>query len=220
VIGCAAGVADDGPPFIDPMPGDGSTGAIDTSTTGIDDTSEAGGSSDSDSGVTTTSTAGSTDDGSTGEPTDSTGSGGAAYMCDNMTSCAAAMAIGGVSGDEPSAPLEEMGEEPTWLEFQVSEDNADVAGEKLSFTVTLTSPPGYDFDLYVFRGAEGAADGCGGTPAQSTNPSGVDSVSMQWGEGTFANNSDDSAWVSVEIRAVSQMCEPGAHWTLTVQGDT
>ena len=113
-----------------------------------------------------------------------------------------------------------MGDTDTWVTLQVSENNSDVIGEQLTFTASLTSPPGSDFDLFVFRGSPGGSTGCGGQQDQSTNAAGIDSVFMSWGEGAFANNEDDSAWVAIEVRAKNGMCVPGAEWTLTVIGDT
>ncbi|MCH9687378.1 MAG: hypothetical protein K0V04_38445 [Deltaproteobacteria bacterium] len=171
-----------------------------------------------------------TDDGdSTGLPPDDTtttgegaesSDGGPMGECTNAEMCASAAAIGGVSGDSSSPSIDVSGVMPTWVAFEVSEDDSGVFGSDLSFTATLSSPAGADFDLHVFRGAEGANSGCGGFMQQSTNAGGLDSVSMSWGEGGVANNSDDGVWVAVEIRAKNDVCAPPDEWTLVVSGNT
>lgn len=224
-FGCAQGVEDmKGNPFgVSDSVGEASTGAADSSSTTSGSSSEdEGTSSDGDEeGPGSTSGVVSTTDPDTGSDDGSSSDDGSGpIMCQNHLTCAGAMVIGGVSGDEPSAPLNASGDEPTWLAFQVSENNNDISGEKLTFTATLTSPAGLDFDLYVFRGPAGGTSGCGGTQSQSTNAAAIDSVYMEWGEGTLANNADDDAWIAVEVRAKNGFCEPGLEWTLTVTGDT
>jgi hypothetical protein len=158
------------------------------------------------------STTGGIDD--TGDDTSS------GMMCVNAATCPTAMSIGGVAGDEGSPDLSASGDAPTWLKFQVAENSSSVIGENLSFTATLISPPGTDYDLFVFRGPPGGASGCGGAQGSSANAGSSDSVSMDWGEGGVANNADDGTTIAVEIRAKADMCMPGVEWTLTVEGDT
>jgi hypothetical protein len=226
---CAAGVEGDGSPFgtvpsTQESTGDDGSTSSDVITTGITESA-------SDSGIETTgastgddaeSTTG--DDGSsTGEPDDGSSTGddtGSSVACSNALTCATASVLGMVSGDESSPNLQAMGTEPTWLAFRVSEDNDSPIGESLSFTATLQSPAGYDFDLYVWRGADGASNGCNGTLQQSTAASGPDVVHMDWGEAGVANGSDDGRWIAVEIRSKDGICDPNAAWTLLVEGDT
>lgn len=167
-------------------------------------------------------TTGMVDDGTTDDDAgeDSSGDdGGSVDVCVNTTTCPAAAVIGGVSGDTSSASLLETGTEPVWLAFQVSEDDSDIEGASMSFTATLTSPPGADFDLYVYRSVEGGVSGCSGFLQQATTL-GLDVVTMNWGEGLVANGIDDDVWVAVEIVAKTDVCAPPQEWTLTVQGDT
>ncbi len=157
----------------------------------------------------------------TGEDASEGSSGGGSQgACVATNTCPTASGLGGVSGDENSAGLDANGQLPTWVEFEVSEDDSSVFGSGMSFTVTLSSPPGADFDLFVYRSAEGGSSGCGGQMQQSTNAGGFDSVSMSWGEGGVANNSDDGVWVAVEIRAKNDICAPPGEWTLVVSGNT
>jgi len=158
-----------------------------------------------------------TDGGEESSGGESTGDG---EMCPQMTTCAGAAGLGSVSGDTGSEDLFFNGSDPTWLEFQVTEDNDDVVGEELRFTVTLTSPACCDFDLYVYRGAEGGATGCDGFLESSISVGAVDSVSMDWGEDLVANGSDDTAWIAVEIVPKNDECQDGENWDLVVEGDT
>jgi len=153
-------------------------------------------------------------DADAGESTD-----GGGLMCPQQTTCVGAAAIGSVSGDSGSSDLQRMGSDPAWIQFQVTEDNDDIAGEELQFSVTLTSPPCCDFDLYVYRGVEGGNTGCNGILESSVSGGAVDSVSMSWGEGIAANGVDDDAWVAVEIVPKNDQCQAGSDWTLVASGD-
>lgn len=140
--------------------------------------------------------------------------------CMAAGTCQAAMSIGAVSGDSGSPSVGESGTDPTWLRFHVTEDDDSLVGAPLSFTATLVSPAGANFDLYVYRGVEGGATGCNGFLMQSTSAGTQDAVSMQWGEGLVPNGLDDSAWIAVEIRAKDDLCAPPQEWTLTVTGNS
>ncbi len=139
--------------------------------------------------------------------------------CPHDTTCPLATVIGEVSGDEDSSPILRQGMEPTWVSFQVTEDNDGVTGENLEFTATLTSPPGIDYDLYVYRGDPGADTGCGGSLDQSTSAGAEDVVHMSWGEGGIANGGDERAWIAAEIVPKAGMCDPLAQWSLEIVGD-
>lgn len=141
-------------------------------------------------------------------------------MCPQLATCATATVIGQVSGDTASPDLGVDGTEPTWVSLQVTEDNDALTGEAVSFTATLASPPGVDFDLYVYRGASGGSTGCGGVAQQSTSAGPTDVVHMSWGEGGVANGIDDRAWVAIEIRPKADVCDDMASWVLTIEGGT
>lgn len=140
--------------------------------------------------------------------------------CMDPGTCQAAVSIGSVSGDTGSRNVGESGTDPTWLRFEVTEDDDSLVGAGLSFTATLVSPAGANFDLYVYRSVEGGASGCGGFSMQSTSAGSQDAVTMQWGEGVVPNGLDDTVWVAVEIRAKDDMCAPPQEWTLTVTGNS
>ena len=189
-----------GPPVSD----SDSTSALDAADDDVGDDATSLGDSGSD-GVS---------DADAGEETD-----GGGVMCPQQAVCAGAPAIGSVSGDSGSADLQHTGSDPAWVQFQVTEDNDDIAGEELQFSVTLTSPPCCDFDLYVYRGVEGGNTGCNGILESSVSGGAVDSVSMSWGEGLAANGVDDDAWVAVEIVPKNDQCQAGSDWTLVASGD-
>ena len=189
-------------------------------TSGDDEGNEGEGST-SDSAESST-TSGATDEGSSGALDDggSSSDDGSVGECPNEMTCPMATVIGQVSGDESSSPIAFEGAVSMWVSFQVTEDNDAVSGESVSFTATLTSPDGFDFDLYVYRGPEGAGSGCGGELEQSTSAGANDVVHMSWGEGGVANGGDDRAWVAAEIVAKDGMCDPLSSWSLTIDGDT
>lgn len=226
---CAAGADAEGdnfgpaPSTVSAAPGDGTDGSSGSDTgEGKEETAEGDASAESSTGFMPLDGTTGDDVGSTGgdESGSSGGDDGMSMACENDLTCATAESIGGVAGDENTPQIVRSGDSPTWVTFQVSENNSDFSGEKLSFTATLQSPATADFDLFVFRGPEGGSSGCGGTMMQSVNPAGTDMVHMEWGEGTLANNGDDSVWVAVEIRAKNGTCDPPAQWTLTIAGDT
>jgi len=214
-----------GPEDTDPdgSGGSSSSGAPASSSgdVGLDGTGSSGGSSSSGGFEESSSSTGGIDPTKGQEDSSSSSSddGSGPYDCTTAITCQQAVSLGSVSGDEGSPVLTTSGEEPTWVTFHVTENNRSVAGEEVSFTVTLQSPPDVDFDLYVYRGPDGGNTGCNGTGASSVTEA-VDSVHMEWGEGLVANGSDEDAWVAVEIRAKNGMCVPGAVWSLTADGDT
>jgi hypothetical protein len=191
----------DDDPFPDPDPIDTTTGAPPPGSTSFGDETTSFGDE-------------------TGPAPDDTTGGGPVGDCPNLATCAGATGIGLVSGDEGSQTIGTSGSEPTWIRFQVTETDDSLVGAAMSFTVTLTSPAGANFDLYVYRSMEGGSTGCNGFMQQSSNAGPLDAVSMTWGEGFAANGIDDGVWVAVEIRAKDDMCAPPQEWTLTVEGNT
>jgi len=117
--------------------------------------------------------------------------------------------LGSVRGDVSSEVLSDSWYNEEWLSFTVTEDNDGAV--YLSASIELISPPGTDFDLYVY------CDNCDGSLAGSSvnGPGEVDGVTVRrddsWG-------ADDTFYVIVEVRHYSStLC---ANWTLTVQGNT
>lgn len=224
--GCAGGAKTDDTTTFGPAPGSGPP-QEDGGTTLGDDESTTG--EQEGEGEDTLLTSGPLDDGTTGMADDGTtsmggeessGDDGPSGNCADPGTCQSAGSIGNVSGDQGSPSLQSNSSQPAWRTFLVTEDDDAIEGAGMSFTVTLVSPAGADFDLHVYRGVEGGGTGCGGFLQSSTNGGGIDEVTMTWGEGVLANGVDDSAWVAVEIVAKNDMCAPPEEWSLTVEGNT
>lgn len=148
-----------------------------------------------------------------------TSTGSAVDLCELDTVCSQAETLGGVSGDEASPPLTQIGEGPEWFSVEVSENNDGVVGEPLSVTVRLDSTDG-DFDLYAYLGDVGGTSGCGGIEKSSIQAIGIDAVAFDWGEGALGNNAEDDAFIAIQVVPKDDICIPGSSWTLTVTGDS
>lgn len=196
----------------------GSTSGGTTSSTGSGSStssgSSSGGGGSGDSGITE---GGEGDDASTDD-----GGGSACGVSPNQ--CAAnATFLGSVAGDESGSPVGASGYTSEWLRLDETEQDSSPLAAPMIFTATLTSPPGMNYDLYAYLGASGGVGNieCTMVKAQSTNAAGEqDQVSFEWGEtGTFANDSDDSATVMIEVRWVSGACSNAQNWSLSAHGD-
>jgi len=127
-----------------------------------------------------------------------------------------------VSGDTGSQSVTVSGSQPQWVKVRVTEDESGIVGHKLKVTATLDSPPGENFDVYVYVNTSSDVSlECNALAGSSTNAAGAaDTVSKSWGEGTIPNGSDDSRNVSIEVRAAAgTTCNPSSTWSLTIQGN-
>ena len=141
--------------------------------------------------------------------------------CDAPADCMHAADLGQVSGDTTGPGVNATGSTSKWLAVRVTEDDQGVLGVALNVTANLTSPPGANFDLFLYMDPADTPSTrmCTGAPvASSTKASGVDTATHSWGESITANNGDDTRIVSIEVRHVSGACAPGATWSLTVTG--
>lgn len=92
-----------------------------------------------------------------------------------------------------------------WLSVTMREDSDCPAD--IEHRITLTSPPGTDYDLYIYRS-------CGGAPvASSTSTSSVDRVTLRESDSTGSN---DTFTYFIEVRYFSG--ESCANWDLLVEG--
>ncbi|HUJ63112.1 MAG TPA: hypothetical protein VLX92_31660 [Kofleriaceae bacterium] len=140
--------------------------------------------------------------------------------CASGQTCSGAASLGTVSGDTGADTQQGSGYQSAWYSVRVTENDSSVFAVPMNLTVSLTSPPGSNFDLYVYVDTGTDDVDCTTVTGSSTRTSGVDSVHLTWGEtGTFANGSDDSRTVSIEVRAVTTSCSAGATWQLSVAGD-
>ena len=104
----------------------------------------------------------------------------------------------------------------------MSEDDSSIIGESMKLKLTLTSPPGTNFDMRVFLAGDGSGQKCPpeGADRTTNTVAGADVTSIEWGEtGITSNGSDDDRTVSIEIVHVSGTCTTGQNWTLLAEGN-
>jgi len=147
------------------------------------------------------------------------GPGGGTGACASPNVCTGATDLGSIRGDKGADVKTAQGSGSQWFKVRVTEDDSGVTGMSLAAKATLTSPPGTNFDLYVYTGGSSNVE-CSAVSKASTT-AGTDTASVEFGEsGIVSNGSDDSRWVTIEVRWVSGTCAPTAKWTLTVNGNT
>lgn len=135
--------------------------------------------------------------------------------------CSGSTNVGSVSGDTGADVLTATGSTSQWFRVRVTEDDNGLMGVQLWLTATLTSPPGTNFDLYVYvPSSPGNALECSGVSAQSTSTGSTDTAKVEFGEsGVFSNGYADDRYVTIEVRHVSGTCDPSAQWTLKIEGN-
>jgi hypothetical protein len=158
-------------------------------------------------------------DGGSDAQNDGSGDGGG-IACTSPNTCQSATSLGTMSGDTSGSDLSSQGDTAEWLVADVTENDSSPLAVPMKLKVTLTSPPGMNFDLYAYLGSTVSAIECTTVKASSMNGVGqTDTVSLEWGEtGVLANGVDDSRHVSVEVRYVSGTCDPSSKWTLDLHG--
>ena len=145
----------------------------------------------------------------------------AGLSCAFPGDCQHAQDLAQISGDTAGTAATATGATSKWLALRVSETDQGVLGVPMTLSAVLTSPPGANFDLFLYIDDAGtpSARACGPTPQESsTNTAGDDSLTHSWGEGAVSNSQDDTRIVTLEVRHVSGPCAPGATWSLTVKG--
>lgn len=151
---------------------------------------------------------------STVASTAAAGGNGGAGGCDLMSpnTCETAEVLMEIDGNQGMEIVETKGTGSKWFQMKIVDATE---GERPSFTATLTSAMGTDYDLYVSHGDDNGPD-CAFPQLQAT---GMPESFTQWWAGVIGQ--DDSRHLSLEIRHVSGgTCEESAQWTLTVQGNT
>jgi hypothetical protein len=84
---------------------------------------------------------------------------GCEQSLDTNPQCFSATFLGSVSGDDGVAGLSQMGAGEHWYRVTVAEDDDSFFDENdLGITVQLTSPPGTDYDLYLYCDCASLAD--------------------------------------------------------------
>jgi hypothetical protein len=144
----------------------------------------------------------------------------ATYACTSSDTCAGATSLGSVSGDTGSQKLTASGTRAAWFRVRVTENDTGIGGVPEQLRVTLTSPASADFGVFVYVNTGSDVVECSTTVGTTTTNGKVEQTHAEWGEtGTFANGSDDSRDVSIEIRPVSGTCGPDQMWQLSLQGN-
>lgn len=131
--------------------------------------------------------------------------------------CATAEQLSAVSGDEGGTATA-SGTGSKWLKVHVEETDSSIFSSDLSYKVTLTSPAGMDYDLFVKQGPEDGNPDCGAAEKKGAPSGASESVSNDWNDDQGLGGEDDSVWLNVEVRHVSGN-DCNATWSLTVQGN-
>lgn len=148
------------------------------------------------------------------------GTDGGVPGCAATNTCLTATDLGSLSGDTGSGTLSAQGTGSQWLKVRLTENNNDIIGLSLALKSTLVSPPGTNYDLYLYVAGSISGQECSLVANSSTSTSTTDSASVQFGEsGLVANGLVDDRTVTVEVRHVSGACAAGANWTLTLNGN-
>jgi hypothetical protein len=162
---------------------------------------------------------GSTGGGSSGGGGAGDTGGGGGGVCDfsSPNTCASAQSLASVSGDDGGTTTVK-GNTSKWVTIHVTEDDSGVFETDLSYTVTLTSPPGMLYDLVVHQGPQDGAMNCAAAPKLGQPADGaVQTVSDSWDDDQGIGGEDDSLWLNIEIVHVSGD-DCAAEWTLKIQG--
>src|SRR5206468_4927628 len=113
------------------------------------------------------------------------------------------------------------GYESAWYKIHVNEGDSSPFAAGMSATVQLTSPPGVNFDLFVYESGDATSIECTTVAGSSTNTGTTDQVHLSWGEsGTFSNGNDDSENLTIEVRPVSGTCAASSTFQLVVLRDS
>jgi hypothetical protein len=148
--------------------------------------------------------------------------GGTGVSCESGVTCFSAASLGSMSGDTGSGVITFSGHQATWVTVRMTENEDGPFARRMRLRAQLDSPPGSNFDLYLYVNPNSDVLECNNVRGSSTNGAGeADIVAIGWGEsGTFANGVDDSRTVAIEIRHVSGTCDPNATWFLELRGNT
>jgi hypothetical protein len=171
-----------------------------------------------------TTKASSTSSSSTGEGGDmatTTSSTGTGMMCDYDApdTCATAEIMPAIAGDTGGPTVTRKGTTSKWYKVHIQEQDSGVFETDLSYTVTLISPPGMDYNLKVYQGPQDGSPDCNASPINGAGSPEV--VSASWDDDQGIGGEDDSLWLNIEVVYVSgSACDQNAEWTLTVAGNT
>lgn len=134
--------------------------------------------------------------------------------------CQTAHDLGGIAGDDGDSTLSVQGSCTEWFRLRVQEKKTSVFSNPMAARLTLVSPSGKDFDLFVYMNTETDAVECTTQTTKSEEPgSRTDMASLSWGEAYTANSSDDSRTVNVLVKSKDGSCDANKTWSLVIQGN-
>jgi hypothetical protein len=135
---------------------------------------------------------------------------GCELLRDDGPMCQTATDVGSVNGDSTSVPITRTGATEEFFKVRIVESLLN-ASSPLTATITLTTPLGADFDLYVTCASCNDPRG-----AQSLSGATVDTVSVGRSDGT----GDVSFDLYIEVRYFMVDAGVCGDWTLVITGDT
>lgn len=191
--------------------GDGSGAGETTSTS-----TSSGTVSGSTSGTASSSSSSSSSTSSSSSSGSTSSSSGGTCNFNPPVDCPNAEVLQAIAGDEGSDSVTRTGTTSKWFSVLVEEAVSDPFDyPDLSYTATLTSPPGATYGLFVYPGNSSGPTCFAGAQQGTGNPA---KVSDSWGDTPVL---DDSTWITIEVRHLSgNACTPSDQWTLKVQGHT
>lgn len=222
LVGCAEGAdADPAESFISTGPVEAGKGGDDDDSVTIPPPSNPPDDTDPEDDPEVDAGKGGPDGGADGGTKPDAGGGGGSCAATNK--CIAATDLGSVSGDTNADTKSAQGHTSQWFTVRVTEDHSGFlsGGRSLKLTAALTSPPGTNYDVYLYVPASDSQE-CSAVSAQSTSTTVNDTARVEFGESdsdALGNGSDDDRTVTVEVRHVSGTCDPNQKWSLTVSGN-
>lgn len=199
---------------------------------GDDDDDDFGSSSSSSSGGSSSSSSsgGTSSSSSSGGTSSSSSSGSTASDPCKVLTCNTSKTQTPISGDTAGAARTITGAATQWFTVDVTEDATGLfsTGRSLRLKATLTSPPGKNFDLFMYLPTSGGTKECHLNDESSEEGPGVeDKLSLVWGEadGGQGNGSSDTRTVTIEVREIpdpaapAAACDPTAKWSLKLEGN-
>jgi hypothetical protein len=210
MVACASGTAESG--GYDPLPELGGSGPTTTSGHGghaAQGGAAAGAGSGGEAG-------GGGSGGAAGQGTGAGGQGAEGGSCSfaSYNNCFGAEVLPTIAGDDGSDVSTAQGARARWFKIFVEESVSSIIDyPPLSFTASLQSPAGTNYDLYVYFGDNGGTN-CAAVPLQGGGS--PETVHSSWGDNM---GTDDGTWLSVEVRYVSGD-DCASQWTLSIAGNT
>jgi hypothetical protein len=136
------------------------------------------------------------------------------------TTCQTPRDLGAIAGDADAPQRTERGTCSEWLRIRVTESNAGVWVAPMKLNLTLSSPPGADFDLHVYVNKDTDVLECTKEEVKSELPANRSDVAqVTWGESWSGNNTDDQRPVSIEVRAKDPASCGKGEWVLILEGN-